>query len=122
MIRYWLDKTWVQYLVLCSITLLAVYYWGWVFDFGYQFQWDILFTRNTTYGTHLGLEILKGLGVTVRISLISSALALGLGTVLGIARLSLFAPLRHHRAFGVHQRVHGGSHPRRSPVHPEGAA
>lgn len=94
MIRYWLDKTWVQYLVLCSITLLAVYYWGWVFDFGYQFQWDILFTRNTTYGTHLGLEILKGLGVTVRISLISSALALGLGTVLGIARLSLFAPLR----------------------------
>lgn len=94
MIRYWLDKTWAQYLVLCSVTLLTAYYWGWVFDFGYQFQWDILYTRNATYGSYLGLEILKGLGVTVRISLISSALALALGTVLGIARLSLFAPLR----------------------------
>lgn len=95
MIRYWLDKTWVQYAVLCSIAMLAVYYWGWVFDFGYDFQWNILYKKNETYGTILGFEILKGLSVTVQISLISSFFALILGTAFGLARLSLFAPLRY---------------------------
>ncbi|MBZ2170958.1 amino acid ABC transporter permease [Nitratidesulfovibrio sp. SRB-5] len=94
MIRYWLEKTWVQNAVLISLATFAIYYCGWVFDFGYEFKWSMLFTRNETYGVVMGAEILKGLANTVRISLISSALALLLGTMLGLARLSLFRPLR----------------------------
>lgn len=94
MIRYWLEKTHIQYSVLALLFACFVYYWGWVFDFGYTFQWSILFVPNATYGVTMGNEILKGLSTTVRISLISSVLALGIGTALGLARLSLFRPLR----------------------------
>ncbi|MBL3582259.1 amino acid ABC transporter permease [Oleidesulfovibrio alaskensis] len=94
MLRYWLDKTWVQYTLLCTTTLLGIYYFGWVFNFGYQFEWSVLYTQNETYKLNLGAEMLRGLVTTVNISLISSALALGLGTMLGLARLSAFRPLR----------------------------
>ncbi|MFI3272358.1 MAG: amino acid ABC transporter permease [Pseudomonadota bacterium] len=95
MIRYWLEKSWVQYAVLAVIALLMVFYWGYIFDFGYTFDWSILYTENETYGVNLGHEILKGLRTTVQISLISSVFALTLGTTLGLARLSLFKPLRY---------------------------
>lgn len=95
MIRYWLEKNWVQYAVLCAIATAFVFYWGWIFDFGYTFDWSILYKRNETYEMTLGMEILKGLAITVQISLASSAIALVLGTSLGLARLSLFKPLRY---------------------------
>ncbi len=59
MIRYWLEKTWVQNAILISLAAFAIYYCGWVFDFGYEFKWSMLFTRNETYGVVMGAEILK---------------------------------------------------------------
>jgi polar amino acid transport system permease protein len=89
-----LGKTWFQNLTLLSLVLLAVWYWGVVFDFGYVFDWSVLYTENRTYGEILGINLLKGLRLTVVISLISSAVALGLGTLFGLGRLSAFKPFR----------------------------
>ena len=93
MLRYWIEKTAVQNALLWAFLGLMVYYWGWVFDFGYQFTWDVLYTQNETYGEVLGLYIIKGLWVTVKVSCISGLIGLTLGTALGLARLSDFAPL-----------------------------
>ncbi|ACV69314.1 amino acid ABC transporter permease [Desulfohalobium retbaense] len=91
-LRYVLEKSWAQYLVLFLLVGTAIYYWGWIFDFGYEFDWSVLFTFNDTYGEYLGLNLLKGLKVTIIISLISAGIALGLGTVFGLGRLSSFKP------------------------------
>ena len=93
MLRYWLEKIWVQNTALAVLGILSLYYWGWVFDFGYEFQWPILFTVNDTYQVNFGTEILKGLWMTVKITAISSVIGLSLGTALGLARLSDFTPL-----------------------------
>ncbi len=94
MIRFWLEKRWVQNAILFTMAALLVYYWGWVFDFGYTFEWSLLYTVNETYQVNLGFEILKGLWVTIQLTCISSVIGLTLGTALGLARLSDFAPLR----------------------------
>lgn len=94
MTAYWLDKRWVQNAVLLALTGIMVWYWGFVFEFGYDFEWSVLYTVNETYDMHLGLELLKGLVLTVKISLVSSLLALLLGTFFGLGRLSKFKPLR----------------------------
>ncbi len=94
MSSYWLDKRWVQNTVLLALTGIMVWYWGFVFEFGYDFEWSVLYAVNETYGMHLGLELLKGLVLTVKISLASSLLALLLGTFFGLGRLSKFKPLR----------------------------
>lgn len=93
MIRFWMEKKWVQLSLLLSLVLLAVYYWGWVFDFGYKFEWSVLFTVNETYGEHYGLLMLKGVCWTVVLSLISAVLALGLGVAVGLGRVSQFKPV-----------------------------
>lgn len=95
MIRFWLEKTWVQNTVLLTIAAVMTYYWGWVFDFGYKFEWSMLYTVNETYQVNLGVEILKGLWVTVKLTAISALIGLVLGTVLGLSRLSDFKPLRY---------------------------
>lgn len=92
MIRFWMEKKWVQLSLLGALLLLAVYYWGWVFDFGYKFDWSVLFTVNETYGEHYGLLMLKGVSWTVVLSLVSSVFALGLGVVVGLGRVSQFKP------------------------------
>ncbi len=94
MIRYWLDKRWVQIAALLTVVGLMVYYWGFVFDFGYRFDWSVLFTVNQTYDLHLGMLILQGVLLTVKITLVSSVLALALGTFFGLGRLSNFRPMR----------------------------
>lgn len=94
MSSYWLDKRWVQNTVLLALTGIMVWYWGFVFEFGYDFEWSVLYAVNETYDMHLGLELLKGLVLTVKISLVSSLLALLLGTFFGLGRLSKFKPLR----------------------------
>ncbi len=101
MLRFWLEKTWVQIAGLLALVAVMVVYWGFFFDFGYQFDWSVLFTVNQTYGIHLGMSLLDGLVVTVQISLISSAVALALGTAFGLARLSDFGPLRWLATFYV---------------------
>ncbi|MBN2428104.1 MAG: amino acid ABC transporter permease [Deltaproteobacteria bacterium] len=92
MLRRWFENTRVQYATLIIIAALAVYYWGWVFKFGYKFDWSVLYQVNETYGVNLGHNLLKGLKVTVEISLISSGIALFLGTIFGLGRLSHFKP------------------------------
>jgi polar amino acid transport system permease protein len=92
MLRRWFENTKFQYASLIIIAILAIYYWGWVFEFGYKFDWSVLYQVNETYGVNLGLNLIKGLQVTIEISLISSAFGLGLGTIFGLGRLSHFKP------------------------------
>jgi polar amino acid transport system permease protein len=94
MFRLRLEKTWVQIAVLLALLAAGAVYWGFFFDFGYTFQWDVLYTRNPTYGVIFGLELVKALGATLYISLWTSLLALGLGLFFGLGRLSAFGPLR----------------------------
>ncbi|MFP4167374.1 MAG: amino acid ABC transporter permease [Desulfonatronovibrionaceae bacterium] len=101
MLRYWLEKTWVQYALLFLILVCAGYYWGFVFDFGYNFDWSILYEKNETYGEVLGWYLLEGLQLTIEISLISSGIALALGTFFGLGRLSAFKPLKALSTFYV---------------------
>ena len=60
--------------------------------FGYDFYWPVLWEINPTYKEIFGLWLLKGLVLTLKISLISTAIALVMGTIFGIARLSRFTP------------------------------
>ncbi|HPE37736.1 MAG TPA: amino acid ABC transporter permease, partial [Spirochaetales bacterium] len=94
MLRFWLEKTWVQILALALLLVAMVVYWGFFFNFGYDFHWDVLYTVNSTYGMVFGLELVKGLGTTLIISLWSSGISLGLGLFFGLGRLSAFGPLR----------------------------
>ncbi len=90
--RSFLKTPIAQYSILIAILAAMVYYWGFVFDFGYDFQWDVLYTKNETYGEIFGLNLLEGLRMTIHISLISSAIALGLGIFFGLGRISSFKP------------------------------
>ena len=83
----------MQIVSLLIFLVGMVYYWGWVFNFGYTFDWSVLYTVNPTYGHTFGLELLKGVRITVFISVVSSILALGLGIFFGLGRLSKFRPL-----------------------------
>ena len=60
--------------------------------FDYDFHWAVLYEVNPTYQEIFGLWLLKGLFLTIQISLISTGIALVLGTLFGIARLSPFKP------------------------------
>ena len=93
MLGYWLEKRWLQYIVLLILLGAAVVYWGFFFDFGYDFEWSVLYRTNQTYGEVLGLSLLTGLKLTVLITLISAAAALFLGTIIGLGRLSTFKPV-----------------------------
>jgi polar amino acid transport system permease protein len=84
----------VQYTTLIVIVAVMVVYWGFFFKFGYEFDWSVLFEVNPTYQEHFGLVLLQGLVLTIKISLISSGIALALGTFFGLGRLASFAPLR----------------------------
>jgi len=61
-------------------------------DIGYDFHWAVLWEVNPTYHEIFGVWLLKGLYLTIKISLISTGIALLLGTIFGIARLSSFKP------------------------------
>ena len=93
MTRLLLEKRWVQLGLLLTLLAGAVYYWGWVFDFGYTFDWSVLFTVNQTYGEHYGLLLLMGACWTVVIALVSAVAALGLGICFGLGRVSQFRPV-----------------------------
>ena len=43
MLRYGFDKVWTQYVLLFLILAGAAYYWGFIFDFGYNFDWSVLY-------------------------------------------------------------------------------
>lgn len=92
MLKSWLSKTWVQNLLLVVIALTAFIYWRFFFEFGYEFDWSVLYSVNPTYKENLGFYLIYGLGVTLKITLISSVVALTLGTIFGLGRLSTFRP------------------------------
>ncbi|MDZ7759728.1 MAG: amino acid ABC transporter permease [Desulfovermiculus sp.] len=94
MLAYWLEKRWVQYTSLAAVLAAIIVYVGFFFDFGYEFDWSILFTENPTYQEHLGLTLISGLVLTIKISLVSSGIALVLGIIFGLGRLTEFAPMR----------------------------
>ena len=100
-LRNWLEKPRNQILTLLGILAGMVWYWGFVFDFGYKFDWSVLYSVNETYGEHFGFALLSGLWMTIKISLVSSVLALTLGTVFGLGRLSSFGPMRWLSTFYV---------------------
>ena len=54
MLRFWLEKTWVQVAALLALVAAGAVYWGFFFDFGYEFHWDVLYARNATYGMQIG--------------------------------------------------------------------
>ncbi|WP_419175452.1 amino acid ABC transporter permease [Desulfosediminicola sp.] len=91
MFTHYMNKTWVQNLSLVLMLGLIAYYFGFVFNFDYKFNWSVLYTE-TEYG-NMGHMLLNGLNLTVSISLYSAVLALGLGTLFGLARLSNFKPV-----------------------------
>ena len=92
MFKAWISKNWVQNSILLAVFLAMVYYWGFIFEFGYRFNWSVLYTVNPTYGENFGFYLFYGLQVTLKITLISSVIALALGTFFGLGRLSTFKP------------------------------
>ncbi len=91
MLNHYLNKSWVQNVLLASMLGLIGYYFGYVFHFDYQFNWKVLYTE-TEYG-NMGYMLLQGLNLTINISIYSALIALTLGTLFGLARLSKFAPV-----------------------------
>ncbi|WP_147821770.1 amino acid ABC transporter permease [Salidesulfovibrio onnuriiensis] len=91
MLKRHFEKKWVQNGALLLMLGLLVYYFGFIFEFKYDFNWTILY-KETQYG-FMSDYLVNGLNLTITISLYSAILALGLGTVFGLARLSKFKPV-----------------------------
>ncbi|MDO9516401.1 MAG: amino acid ABC transporter permease [Syntrophales bacterium] len=72
---------------------LVIYLFFTHIDIGYQFHWAVLWEMNPTYEEVFGVWLIRGLLLTIEITLISTAVSLVLGTFFGIARLSTFKPL-----------------------------
>ncbi|MBC18573.1 MAG: amino acid ABC transporter permease [Desulfovibrio sp.] len=91
MLKRYFEKVWVQNTTLLALAGLLFYYFAFIFEFKYDFNWAV-FTTEGQYG-HMGHLMLDGLNTTISITLYSAALALILGIVFGLARLSSFKPI-----------------------------
>ena len=91
MFKRYFEKTWVQNLTLAALVGLAVYYFAFIFEFKYDFDWAVFLVEGQ-YG-HMGELMLHGVNLTVTITIYSAIIALVLGTVFGLARLSNFKPV-----------------------------
>ncbi|WP_243545894.1 amino acid ABC transporter permease [Pseudodesulfovibrio tunisiensis] len=91
MLKRYFEKIWVQNTALLLMLGLISYYFTFVFEFRTDLNWSILITE-TEYG-HMGKLLLNGLGLTITISIYSAILAILLGTLFGLARLSKFKPV-----------------------------
>jgi polar amino acid transport system permease protein len=91
MLKRYFQKSSVQNVTLLGLTALVVYYFAFAFEFKYDFDWAV-FTHEGQYG-HMGLLMLKGLNTTLTITLYSSIIALAMGIIFGLARLSKFKPV-----------------------------
>jgi len=78
--------------VVAAIAIAIILFFTKV-DFGYDFHWAVLWEMNPTYEEVFGIWLLRGLILTIEITLISTVVSLILGTLFGIARLSPFKPL-----------------------------
>jgi len=91
MIESW--KRPVQQFSVVAGLALVIYLFFTHIDFGYQFHWAVLWEVNPTYEEIFGVWLIRGLLLTIEITLISTVVSLLLGTFFGIARLSDFKPL-----------------------------
>ncbi|MCJ2163268.1 MULTISPECIES: amino acid ABC transporter permease [unclassified Pseudodesulfovibrio] len=91
MFKRYFEKAWVQNLSLLSMASLVAYYFTFIFEFKYNFDWAVFFVEGQ-YG-HMGHLIVNGLNTTLTITLYSAAIALIMGTLFGLARLSSFKPV-----------------------------
>jgi len=91
MLQHYFEKGWVQNLILALLLALIGCYFGFFFHFDYDFNWAVLYS-DTEYG-NMGALLLNGLRLTITISLYSAVIALVLGTLFGLARLSQFKPV-----------------------------
>lgn len=91
MLKYYFQKVWVQNLTLLTLLSLVVYYFAFLFEFKYDFDWAVFFIEGQ-YG-HMGHLMLNGLNTTLTITIYSAAIALAFGTIFGLARLSSFKPV-----------------------------
>jgi len=91
MIESW--KRPVQQFAVVAGIALVIYLFFTNIDIGYQFHWAVLWELNPTYEEVFGVWLIRGLLLTIEITLISTAVSLALGTFFGIARLSTFKPL-----------------------------
>ncbi|MDC0335611.1 amino acid ABC transporter permease [Pseudodesulfovibrio sp.] len=91
MLKHFFDKIWVQNTTLLLMLGLVIYYFAFLFEFKYDFDWAVFVTEGQ-YG-HMGNLMLNGLNLTLTITLYSAAIALLLGTIFGLARLSNFKPV-----------------------------
>ncbi|PID71830.1 MAG: amino acid ABC transporter permease [Desulfobulbus propionicus] len=91
MLQYYFEKGWVQNVTLALLLALIGCYFGFFFHFDYDFNWSVLYTE-TEYG-NMGELLVHGLGLTISISFYSALIALVLGTLFGLARLSQFKPV-----------------------------
>ncbi len=78
--------------VVAAIAVAIILFFTQV-DFGYDFHWAVIWEMNPTYEEVFGIWLLRGLILTIEITLISTVVSLILGTLFGIARLSQFKPL-----------------------------
>jgi polar amino acid transport system permease protein len=86
-------KRQVQQFGVATGIILFIYLFFTHIDFGYQFHWAVLWEVNPTYGEVFGSWLIRGLFLTLEITVISTFVSLVLGTFFGIARLSTFKPL-----------------------------
>lgn len=91
MFKRYFEKIWVQNATLLVLAGLLYYYFAFIFEFNYDFNWAV-FTTEGQYG-HMGHLMLKGINTTITITLYSAAIALFMGIVFGLARLSSFKPV-----------------------------
>lgn len=87
------DKAWAQYATLLAFFSLFVVYLIYFFEPPYEFNWGIYFRTHETYKFVYGFQLLRGLAITLIMSMISATVALMLGIFFGLARLSSFKPL-----------------------------
>lgn len=91
MFKRYFEKIWVQNATLLVLAGLLYYYFAFIFEFNYDFNWAV-FTTEGQYG-HMGHLMLNGINTTITITLYSAAIALFMGIVFGLARLSSFKPI-----------------------------
>ncbi|MBG0789875.1 MAG: amino acid ABC transporter permease [Desulfovibrionaceae bacterium] len=91
MFKRFFKHVWVQNLTLLAMVGLVYYYFAYHFEFKYDFDWAVFFVEGQ-YG-HMGRLMIDGLNTTLSLTFYSAAIALVMGTVFGLARLSKFKPV-----------------------------
>jgi len=91
MLKRFFQKVWVQNFTLLTLFGFVIYYFAYHFEFKYDWDWAVFLVEGQ-YG-HMGHLMVNGLNTTLTITFYSAAIALLMGTIFGLARLSGFKPV-----------------------------